>query len=59
MPDLIVRRIKGGAEIKRIHTKHTDPGSVAKILAGLLINMDRDRFFVDVTEFDFPNEPAP
>ncbi len=59
MPDLIVRRIEGGAEIKRIYTKHTDPGSVAKILAGLLINMDRDTFFVDVTEFDFPKGPPP
>ena len=55
-PCYVVREIATGGEVHRVEVS---PGGIStggrrdeKILRGMLINMDTDRFFVDTAEVD-------
>jgi hypothetical protein len=53
VPDLIIKKIKGGAEIDRIKVSDdTTPRTAAKTMKGLMMRVDRDRFCVDDSELE-------
>lgn len=53
-PDLILRDLETGREIRRIPCSGTDPVGDAKALARLLRGSDTDHFYIDLSEFYLP-----
>lgn len=56
MPDLIVRRISDREEVDRVALRSAHPHYVEKVMRGLLINMDTEKYFVDDTEAEVEEE---
>ncbi len=51
---LIVRRFETREEVKRLNVTEKSDRAVERIMSGMLINMDTDRFYIEDTD-DAPN----
>lgn len=51
-PCYVVRDLETREEVHRVQVASTSPWTQDRILRGMLINMNTDRFFVDTSEVD-------
>lgn len=55
---LVVRRLGTDEEIERIGVSYLNEYYVDRVMTGILINMNKDEFFIDDSEVDAARERA-
>lgn len=53
---LLVRRIETREIVHRVGVSNLSPNYIDRVVRGMLINMNRDKFFVDESEVDAARE---